>query len=111
MTDCIFCNIITKEISSETVYEDDKVVVIKDIFPKAPVHLLILSREHINSILNLKPDHQELLGTMILTAKEMAVKQGIDKSGYKLMFNVGKDGGQVIDHIHLHLLGGKKLGE
>lgn len=111
MTDCIFCNIVAKNIPSEILYEDDQVTVIKDIFPKAPVHLLVLSKEHIASITDIAPGHQELLGHMMLVAKEQAVKQGIAESGYKLIFNVGEHGGQVVKHIHLHILGGKKLSE
>jgi histidine triad (HIT) family protein len=111
MDDCIFCNIIAKQIPSEIMYEDDRVIVIKDIFPKAPVHLLVLSREHIPSITDLEARHEALLGHMILVAKDTAAKQGIAENGYKLIFNVGKHGGQVVHHIHLHLLGGKQLGE
>jgi histidine triad (HIT) family protein len=111
MPDCIFCNIIAKNIPSENLYEDDQVAVIKDIFPKAPVHLLVLSKEHIASITDVAPEHQGLLGHMILVAKEQAAKQGVAENGYKLMFNVGEHGGQVVKHIHLHILGGKKLSE
>ena len=111
MTDCIFCNIIVKNIPSDMVFEDDKVIVIKDILPKAPVHLLVVSKEHIDSVADTKPEHEPLLGHMIGVAKQEAAKQGIAQNGYKLIFNVGKHGGQIVRHIHLHVLGGKQLSE
>ena len=86
-------------------------IVVKDILPKAPVHLLVISKSHIAGISQLKLKDKSLIGDMVFTAKEMAVKFGIGETGYKLIFNVGRDGGQVIPHLHLHLLGGKKLGE
>ncbi len=109
MEDCIFCNIIKKQIPSDMVFEDDQVVVIKDIFPKAPVHLLVIPKVHIASIIDVDSSHEALLGHMIATAKEVAAKQGIAENGYKLIFNVGKHGGQIVQHIHLHVLGGKQL--
>jgi len=111
MDDCVFCNISNKVIDAQIVFEDQDVMVIKDILPKAPVHLLVIPREHIISINHAEPRHQALLGKMILTAKEMAWKEGVAEAGYKLVYNVGKDGGQVIPHLHLHLLGGKKFSE
>jgi histidine triad (HIT) family protein len=109
--DCVFCNIIKKDIQATVILENDELIVIKDILPKAPVHLLIIPKQHINSITDVGGDHVSLLGNLIVTAKQVADDQGIKDSGYKLVFNVGKDGGQVIEHIHLHLLGGKPLGE
>jgi histidine triad (HIT) family protein len=96
---------------AEIVFEDEQVTVIKDIYPKAPVHLLVLSKEHISSITDVDSTHQALLGHMIVTANKMANKQGIAESGFKLIFNVGKQGGQIVPHIHLHILGGKQLSE
>ncbi|MCX6702931.1 MAG: histidine triad nucleotide-binding protein [Candidatus Wolfebacteria bacterium] len=104
MDTCIFCKIANKEIPSEFIFEDDKVFVIKDINPKAPIHYLIVSKEHIQSIIHLEDNHQEIISKMIFAAKSVAEKFGL--KGYKLVFNVGKEGGQVIDHLHLHLLGG-----
>lgn len=111
MDDCVFCNIVNKTLNSEILFENDNVIVIRDILPKAPVHLLILPRQHIMSINKIEPGHKELLGEMVYTAKELAEKFGIGETGYKLVFNVGRDGGQVIPHLHLHLLGGKNMGE
>lgn len=106
MSDCIFCKIINKEIKSEIVFEDEQVVVFKDINPRAPIHLLIVSKEHIGSINDLELKHQELIGHMVLTAKKVAQQENFDAKGYKLVFNVGRDGGQVVEHIHLHVLSG-----
>src|SRR5438552_742650 len=104
MADCIFCKIVNKEIKSEMVREDDKVVAFKDAHPAAPVHILVVPKEHIQSIAHLHGNHKDVLASMIYTAKNIAEKTGL--KGYKLVFNVGKEGGQVIDHLHLHLLGG-----
>jgi len=102
--DCIFCKIAKKEISAGIVYEDDRVMAFKDIRPSAPVHYLVIPKEHIQSIAHLEGNHRDILSALIYTAKDLAVKLGL--TGYKLVFNVGREGGQVIDHLHLHLLGG-----
>lgn len=101
---CLFCKIIKKEISAELLYEDDSVVAFKDIKPSAPVHYLIVPKEHIQSIIHLEGNHKEIISKLIFTAKELAKKTKL--TGYKLFFNVGREGGQLIDHLHLHLLGG-----
>lgn len=104
MDNCLFCKISKGEISSEIIYEDAYVKVFKDIHPKAPVHLLVIPRIHIQSIAHLEADHNDLISKLIYTAREVAQKAGL--SGYRLVFNVGREGGQIIDHLHLHLLGG-----
>lgn len=101
---CIFCKIVNKEIPSQSIYEDGELIVIKDIIPKAPVHYLVIPKEHIQSIIHLENNHAEVLSKIIFAAKSVAEKLGL--KGYKLVFNVGREGGQVIDHLHLHLLGG-----
>jgi histidine triad (HIT) family protein len=111
MDDCVFCNIVNKTIQSQILFENENLIVIKDILPKAPVHLLIIPKTHLLSINHIGSEHQALAGEMIFLAKQMAEKFGVAETGYKLVFNVGRDGGQVIPHLHLHLLGGKKLGE
>ncbi len=111
MDDCVFCNIINRTIESQIIFEDANLIVIKDILPKAPVHLLVISKEHILSLNHLEDRHKDLLWDGMLTAKAMATKFGIDQTGYKLLVNVGRDGGQVIPHLHLHVMGGKNLGE
>lgn len=102
--DCIFCKISTKEIPSEFVFENERIAVFKDIRPSAPVHLLVVPKEHIQSISHLQGNHKEIISELIYTAKSIAEQQGL--KGYKLVFNVGREGGQVIDHLHLHILGG-----
>jgi len=104
----LFCKIIKKEISANAVYEDEKVLAIKDIKPLAPIHLLVIPKKHIVSIDHLVLDDKELIGEIVLTAQKIARDHGVSKTGYKLGFNVGRGGGQIIDHLHLHLLGGWK---
>lgn len=109
MAECLFCKIVNKEISSEIVNETDDIVVFKDIKPKTPIHLLIVPKKHIASINDILISDTELMGKLIYRAKEMAIGQGLAERGYRLVFNCGYEGGQVVYHIHLHLLGGKKL--
>jgi histidine triad (HIT) family protein len=111
MDDCVFCNIIARTIDSEIVYESDKVIVIKDVLPKAPVHLLLIPKEHLVSLNHLEPKHKDMVWEALSLAKTMSEKFGVMETGYKLVVNVGRDGGQVIPHLHLHLMGGKKFSE
>ena len=104
--DCIFCQIAQGQTKTQMLYQSDTLVVFKDINPHAPVHLLLVPKEHIRSVNDLTDADQEILAELILVAKEMAKEQGVDKSGYKLLYNVEKGGGQLIFHLHLHLLGG-----
>ncbi len=104
--DCLFCKIIKGEIPGEFLYEDDSFVVIKDINPAAPVHLLLLPKKHIRSNNDLQKEDGKIISDLFMVAKKMAKEQGVNESGYKLLFNVEKGGGQVIFHVHLHLLGG-----
>ena len=106
MSDCIFCKIASGEIPSQTVFEDEKFCVFKDVHPKTPIHLLVIPKEHIVSIADLQPGHAEMISGLIFTAKRIADEQGLP--GYKLLFNVGAEGGQTIDHLHLHIMGGRQ---
>lgn len=106
--DCIFCQIIQGEKSGDFVYKDDSVVAFKDLNPKAPVHILILPRNHIRSINNLTEDDRPVISDMFLRAKQIAADTGVAQSGYKLVFNVERGGGQYVFHLHLHLIGGWK---
>ena len=106
-TECIFCKIVNKETDTEFLFENENLVVFKDIHPHAPVHLLIVPRKHIRSINDLTPEDQAIVAEMIFTGQAMAQKAGTAASGYKLLFNVERGGGQVIFHLHLHLLGGR----
>ncbi len=107
----IFQMILDKEIESEIIYEDDKIFSIKDINPAAKVHLLIIPKKRIETINDLQEEDKDLIGSMVLVAKELAKKYEIDESGYRLVWNTNEDGGQTVYHIHLHLLGGQKLRE
>lgn len=98
----MFCKIVQKEVPSDIVYEDDKFVVFRDINPQAALHLLITPRKHIHSIDHIQVEDKELMGDLILAAQKVARQHNL--AGYKLHFNVGKEGGQIVDHIHLHLL-------
>jgi len=109
MKDCLFCKIAKREIPSDIVYEDEDFISFKDINPIAPLHLLIVPKKHIPSINHLTPEDKELIGRLFLVAKKIAKEQGVAERGYRLIFNVGKEGGQAIEHLHLHLLGGKTL--
>ncbi|MDO8601497.1 MAG: histidine triad nucleotide-binding protein [bacterium] len=109
MVDCLFCKIAGKELSSEVVYEDEQFLAFKDINPVSPVHVLIIPRKHIETVEHLEAGDKELIGELFLTAKKVAKIQGVSESGYRLTFNVGKNAGQAVDHLHLHLIGGKKL--
>jgi histidine triad (HIT) family protein len=104
--DCIFCQIAQGQSETEMLYQSDTLVVFKDINPHAPVHLLLVPKKHIRSVNDLTDADQEILAELILVAKEMAKEQGVDKSGYKLLYNVEKGGGQLIFHLHMHLIGG-----
>ena len=107
MSDCLFCKISTGEIPSTIEYENDRVIAFKDINPQAPVHILIIPREHISSTLELTNENSNILSDMALLAKKIAKLEGIDKSGYRWVINTGDEGGQSVYHIHLHLLGGR----
>ncbi|MEA1958047.1 MAG: histidine triad nucleotide-binding protein [Chloroflexota bacterium] len=107
---CIFCKIIKGDIASEIVYRDDRVVAIRDIEPKAPIHVLVLSVEHIASLSATTDEHRPLIGHMVAVANELARSEGIAESGYRLVINSGPDAGQDVHHLHLHVLGGRKLG-
>jgi histidine triad (HIT) family protein len=104
--ECIFCRIIRGDQPADFVYQGDSVVAFRDKNPHAPHHILIVPRQHIRSINDLREDHRTLLSEMFMRAKELAKEMGIDKSGYKLVFNVERGGGQYVFHLHLHLLGG-----
>ncbi|MFC5405122.1 histidine triad nucleotide-binding protein [Cohnella soli] len=110
MSDCLFCKIVEGTIPARKVYEDDRVVAFHDIQPQAPVHLLVIPKKHIASMNDATPDDAELLGHTLLAAQQVAKEAGIAESGYRLVNNCGKDSGQIVFHIHWHVLGGEKLG-
>lgn len=108
MTD-IFCKIISKEIPSSIVYEDDELIAFNDIETNAKIHILIVPKRHIAGVSELTERNAQIVSKMILKAKELAKKQGIAESGYRLVINSGPDAGQTVPHLHLHLLGGEKM--
>ena len=106
----IFSRIINREIPADIVYEDDLCLVFRDIDPQAPVHLLIIPKEEIVGLQTARPEHRDLLGHLLLVAHQVAVQENIGESGYRCVINAGEDGGQEVQHLHLHLLGGRNLG-
>ncbi len=104
--DCIFCKIIANELPGEILYRDDRVTAFRDIQPATPVHVLIVPNKHIPSMNEATSEDEAVLGHMQLVAKKLAIKEGIAEKGYRLITNTGPEGGQVVYHIHLHLLGG-----
>jgi len=107
---CIFCKIAEKEIKTSIEYEDESIIAFNDKNPEAPVHVLIIPREHIRSVNDLTASDMKLLGKMAIAAKEIAKKKKVFDSGYRLIINCGKDAGQLIGHLHMHLLGGRQFG-
>ena len=105
----IFEMILDKEIESEIIYEDDAIFAINDINPVAPVHILVVPKKRINTINDLSEEDQNLVGKIVLVAKNLAKKNNISQSGYRLLWNTNKDAMQTVFHIHLHLIGGEKL--
>lgn len=108
MDDCLFCKILAGEVPSDNVYEDDKMVVFKDLYPKAEVHLLAIPRVHISSLNEVTDEHDEIMAHMIKQLPRIAKEQGLD-DGFRTIINTGEGGGQIIFHLHMHLLGGKNL--
>lgn len=111
MIDDIFCKIIKGEKGDHIVAEEEDWIAIKDIHPAAPVHILIIPKRHIIGLNDVKESDQQLLGKLILVANKLAVKFGIAEKGYRLIVNCGEHGGQLVPHLHIHLLGGTKLGK
>ena len=109
--DCIFCQIIAGKVPSEIVYQDEKVIAFRDINPQAPTHLIIISKRHIPSLAHLSEGELPLIGQMVNIANELAKGEGISESGYRLAMNCGEEGGQLVPHLHLNLLGGRKLSD
>lgn len=105
----IFDKIITKEIPADIVYEDNDILAFKDINPQAPIHILIIPKKKISTVNDIEMEDVELSGKLIYRAKQLAKEFNIDKQGYRLVFNCNKNGGQEVYHLHLHLLGGRKL--
>lgn len=110
MDNCIFCKIINRQIPSSIVFEDEKVIAFEDIHPAAPVHVLIVPKVHVENVLSLKDSSYSILEDIHKAIKAVAEKKGIDRTGFRIISNCGKDGGQTVPHLHYHVLGGKDLG-
>ncbi|MFD3157587.1 histidine triad nucleotide-binding protein [Haloimpatiens sp. FM7330] len=109
MNDCIFCKIIKGEIPSNKVYEDDKILVFKDIEPQAPVHILIIPKKHITSLNELSKDDAQIIAHVFMKVQELARELGVSENGYRVVTNCGVDGGQTVEHVHFHMLAGRNL--
>lgn len=105
--DCIFCKIVSGEIPSDKVYEDEKMLAFRDLNPEAPQHVLIIPKVHLSSVSDATDEHIELLGYMQIKIVEIAKKLGINKTGFRIVANTGDEGGQTVHHLHYHLLGGR----
>jgi len=107
--ECIFCRIVAGEVPSDIVYQDEDFLAFRDISPQAPTHVLIIPKTHIKSSAELTEGQLELAGRLIILAKNLAEKEGLAERGYRLVINCGPDGGQVVPHLHLHIIGGRRL--
>ena len=107
--DCIFCQIVAGKIPGEIMYQDEEVIAFRDINPQAPIHLLIIPKRHILSLAHLSDADTPLIGHMTKVANQLAKEEGIFESGYRLVINCGEQGGQLVPHLHMHLLGGRSL--
>ena len=111
MEDCIFCKIIKGEIPSNKVYENEEILAFKDINPAAPIHILVIPKKHITSLIEIKEEDEKLIAKIYSVINKIAKDMQIDQKGFRVIVNCGEDGGQEVGHLHFHLLAGKKLGE
>ena len=109
--DCIFCQIVAGKVPTEFLYQDEDAVAFRDIYPKAPTHIIIIPKEHIPSLAHLSEEQLPLMGHMVKIANQLAKREGIAEQGYRLVINCGKEGGQVVPHLHMHLLGGRRISD
>jgi len=109
MSDCVFCKIGARELQAMVVYEDPEFIAFRDINPQAPVHILVIPKQHYMSVDELKAEHAELLGRLLLAATHIARQERLASRGYRLVVNTGEEGGQSVGHVHVHLLGGRAL--
>ncbi len=110
MEDCIFCKIIKGQIPSTIVYEDSDIIAFRDVDPQAPVHILVIPKKHISSLIDLKEEDELLIGKIYTVINKIAKKEEINEDGFRVIVNCGENGGQEVKHLHFHILGGKKLG-
>ena len=110
MENCLFCRMVAGEIKPDTVYEDEEILAFRDINPQAPTHILLIPKRHIATTNDLTDEDAGLVGRLALTARRIAAEEGIDEPGYRLVLNCNAGAGQSVYHLHLHLLGGRRLG-
>lgn len=111
MDDCIFCKIINGEIPSNKVYEDESIFAFKDINPQAPIHILVIPKKHIESIIDIDKNDEVLIGKIFTAINEIAHSLGIDQTGFRVISNCGEDAGQTVKHLHFHILAGERMSE
>jgi len=109
MADCIFCKILAGDITSDRVYEDDTCIAFRDIQPQAPVHVLVVPREHVARVSDMTPEHEALVGHLFQVAAQVARQEGVAERGYRLVINCGPHGQQAVDHLHVHVIGGRQM--
>jgi len=107
--DCVFCKIVRRDINAKVEFEDNKILAFDDIRPQAPVHVVIIPKHHVERLSDVSDEHINLIGKLMLTAKKIAKEKNVEESGYRIVLNCNRDGGQEVFHLHLHLLGGRPL--
>ena len=108
MDDCLFCKIANKEIPTDVVYEDDDVIAFNDIDPQAPIHIVIIPKEHFDNVMNV-PAGSEIISKIFVVVNKLAIRLGITQDGFRVVSNIGADGGQTVNHMHFHLMAGRKF--
>ena len=109
MNDCLFCKIVKREVPASIVYEDDGVLAFNDINPQAPTHILVIPKQHVATLNDLSPDHDALVGELVRRAAAIAKDRGLSAGGFRTVFNTNREAGQTVFHVHLHLIGGRRL--
>lgn len=109
MNDCIFCKIVAGEAPSEMLYQDEQVSAFRDVHPVAPTHVLVVPNKHISSVNEVSAEDESLLGHLFIVAKQVAQIEGVDKPGYRLIVNTGRHAGQIVFHLHMHVIGGQRM--
>ena len=106
---CVFCRLAKGQLRADIVYEDEAVLAFKDIHPQAPVHVLVIPREHLTALWEVDASHTQILARLLLAANDIADRMGVQQTGYRIVINTGTEAGQTVDHVHVHVLGGRKL--
>ena len=109
MEDCLFCKIVNKEIPAQIIFENETIIAFEDINPQAPIHILLIPKEHFTSLNDVTEEKKEILGELLIKARQIAKEKGLANNGYRIVLNTGKDSGQAVFHIHFHLFGGRRM--